>query len=78
MAYRLYELISPYHYNVRLLDIDFTEPKGGKVKSYKLKGFFIEDIDKLRTAVMVNKLKGLYTHYNRMTFVPLETIFSSL
>ncbi|WP_297703938.1 hypothetical protein [uncultured Eudoraea sp.] len=45
MAYRLYEIISPYHYNVRLLDIDFTEPKGSKVKSYNLKGFFIEDID---------------------------------
>ncbi len=45
MAYKLYEIISPYHYNVRLLDIDFTEPKGGKVKSYNLKGFFIEDID---------------------------------
>ena len=45
MAYKLYELVSPYHFNTRLLDIDFTDEKGQKVKTYTVKGFFIEDID---------------------------------
>ena len=48
MAYKLYELVSPYHFNTRLLDIDFTDEKGQKVKSYTVKGFFIEDIDRVK------------------------------
>lgn len=48
LAYRFYEIVSPYHFNARLLDIDFTDEKGQKVKTYKLKGFFIEDIDRVK------------------------------
>ncbi|MBT8300468.1 MAG: hypothetical protein KJO63_04000 [Maribacter sp.] len=47
IAYKLYELISPYHYKTRLLDIALTEPKGKKFKEHKIKGFFIEDIKKV-------------------------------
>ena len=32
MAYKLYEQISPYHFNARRVDIDFTEIKGRKEK----------------------------------------------
>ena len=36
--------ISPYHFKTRRVNIDFTEPKGKKkVKTFKLKGFLIED-----------------------------------
>jgi len=45
IAYKLYELVSPYHFNTRLLEIDFTDEKEKKVKNYEIKGFFIEDID---------------------------------
>lgn len=48
LAYKLYELVSPYHFNTRLLDIDFTDEKGQKVKTYTVKGFFMEDIDRLK------------------------------
>ncbi|WP_299162095.1 hypothetical protein [uncultured Eudoraea sp.] len=48
MAYKLYELISPYHFKTRLLHIDFTDEKGQKVKTYTVKGFFIEDIDEVK------------------------------
>ena len=48
MAYKLYELVSPYHFNTRLLDIDFTDEKGQKVKNYSIIGFFIEDIDRVK------------------------------
>jgi hypothetical protein len=46
MAYKLYEIIAPYHYKTRLLAIDFTEALGTKSKNYKLTGFLIEDIEK--------------------------------
>ena len=44
IAYKIYEQISPYHFKTRRVNIDFTEPKGKKkVKTFKLKGFLIED-----------------------------------
>jgi hypothetical protein len=46
MAYKLYELITPYHYKTRMVSIDFTEIRGNKTKLHKLKGFLIEDISK--------------------------------
>jgi len=45
MAYKLYEQISPYHFNARRVDIDFTEIRGRKEKKHQLKGFLIEDDD---------------------------------
>ena len=48
MAYKLYEQISPYHFNARRVDIEFTEVYGRKGKERKmiqLKGFLIEDDD---------------------------------
>ncbi len=47
LAYKLYELVSPYHYKTRLLEITLTEPKGKNFKEHKIKGFFIEDIKKV-------------------------------
>jgi len=47
LAYRLYEIISPYHFKTRMLDIEFQEEKGGKTKTHNLKGIFIEDIDEV-------------------------------
>ena len=46
MAYKLYEIIAPYHYKTRLVSIDFTEVLGNKTKNHKLAGFLIEDIEK--------------------------------
>ncbi len=43
LAYKLYELISPYHFKTRLVDIDFTELRGKKTKSHALKGILVED-----------------------------------
>jgi hypothetical protein len=47
LAYQLYELVSPYHYKTRLLDITLTEPKRKDFKEHKIKGIFIEDIKKV-------------------------------
>lgn len=45
IAYKLYEIISPYHFKTRMLHIDFTETKGKKEIHHKLAGILIEDID---------------------------------
>jgi len=44
MAYKIYEVVSNYHYKVRLADILLTEPANGKDKTFEFKGYFIEDI----------------------------------
>lgn len=47
LAYKLYELVSPYHFKTRLLDFTLNEPRGKKIQEHKIKAFFIEDIDEL-------------------------------
>jgi len=47
IAYKIYEIISPYHFKTRRVNIDFTEPKGRKNKTFALKGFLIEDDSRL-------------------------------
>ena len=53
IAYKLYELISPYNFSTRLVDITLTEPKGKKIKTHNIKGFLIEDDKKI-----ANRHKG--------------------
>ncbi len=57
MAYKIYEVISPYHFKTRMADIEFTEFKGKKDKVHKVKGFLIEDIDNVADRVGANKMK---------------------
>lgn len=47
MAYKLYEIISPYHFRTRFVDLELTEPRGKKEKIHSLKGFLIEDDKKI-------------------------------
>lgn len=47
IAYKLYELMSPYHFNTRQVNIQLTEPKGKKEKIHVIKGFLIEDDKKI-------------------------------
>ena len=39
LAYKVYELVSPYHFKTRRVNIEFTEPKGKKEKIF-FKRFF--------------------------------------
>ena len=43
IAYKLYELISDYHFKTRILDIELEEIRGKKIRNHMLKGFLIED-----------------------------------
>lgn len=47
MAYKLFEVISPYHLRSRLVDYEFVEEKGDRIRKHELKAFLIEDMDQL-------------------------------
>jgi len=47
MAYQLYELISEYHFNTKLLKIDLEELRGNKTRNHEFMGFLIEDDKKV-------------------------------
>lgn len=43
LAYKLFEVISVYHFKTRMFNLSFEELKKNKSKTHLLKGFFIED-----------------------------------
>lgn len=43
LVYKLFEVVSPYHFKARLLSIEFEDIRGGNNKSYELKGILTED-----------------------------------
>ncbi|HWA36023.1 MAG TPA: hypothetical protein VG737_17905, partial [Cyclobacteriaceae bacterium] len=43
LVYQLYQQVTPYYFQTRLVNIDLTELSRKKPQSYKLLGFFIED-----------------------------------
>jgi len=47
LAYKLHEVISPYHFKTRLVDISLSETRGKKIKEHQIKGFLIEDDKKV-------------------------------
>jgi len=57
MAYKIYEEISPYSFKTRMADIEFIELKGNKTKVHNIKGFFIEDIDRVAGRQNARKMK---------------------
>lgn len=47
IAYKIFEIISPYYFKVRMVDIEFEELKKNKSKIHLVKGFLIEDDERL-------------------------------
>jgi hypothetical protein len=43
LAYKMFEFVSPYYFKTRLVNIEFEEIRGKKIKSHQIKGFLIED-----------------------------------
>ena len=74
MAYKLYELISDYHYNVRLADIAFTEIKKSESKHFDFMGFFIEDTKKVAKRFDGNVMKR---NVHPMAMDALESVHNS-
>ena len=57
LAYKFYEVISPYHFKTRLTDITFQEEKGKNFRGHFIKGIFIEDIDNVAHRYGGNEIK---------------------
>lgn len=47
LAYKFYEIISPYHFNTRLVNLELTEPRGRNEKMHNVKAFLVEDDKKI-------------------------------
>lgn len=47
LGYKLYEVVSPYHYKTRLVNIEFSEISGADIKEHELLGILLEDIKKV-------------------------------
>ncbi|MBT8258584.1 MAG: hypothetical protein KJO49_08940 [Bacteroidia bacterium] len=44
IAYKIYELVSPFYFKSRLVDLEFNEVRGNnKIKAHTMKAFLIED-----------------------------------
>ena len=61
LAYKLFELVSPYHFKTRLVTINLEEEKGKKIRSHKFKGFLIED-DNTVAKRLNGKVYGNFSH----------------
>jgi len=46
LCYKLCEMITPYAFRTRLVNVDLTEQREKQNKNFKLKGILIEDLDK--------------------------------
>ncbi|WP_445383093.1 hypothetical protein [Robiginitalea sp. IMCC43444] len=47
MAYKLYEVVTPYHLKTKLAQITYSEVRGKRTRDHQLTGFLIEDMDNL-------------------------------
>lgn len=47
LVYKLYEVVTPYHFKTRRLEIEYSDVKKRKEKGYELAGFMIEDITRV-------------------------------
>lgn len=57
LAYKIYEIISPYHFETKMISIKLNEEKGKKLLSHDLIGFLIQDDKKLAAVNEGNVLK---------------------
>jgi hypothetical protein len=57
MAYKIFEIISPYYFKTRLANIEFIRKRGQQTKKYDLQGILIEDIDNVAKRLNARKYK---------------------
>lgn len=62
MCYKVYELLTPYTFSTRLVDLDFTDQGGKKDSEYQLTGFFIEDDDVVADRFDAKVMENLNLH----------------
>ena len=62
VAYKMYEKITPYHFNTRLAKLDFFEDDGKKSKEFQLTAFLIEDDDLVAKRHHAKVMENLNLH----------------
>jgi len=63
LAYKIFEIISPYHFETKMISINLNEERGNKTLSHDLIGFLIQDNKKL-AAVNEGKIVKRRIHPN--------------
>lgn len=61
LAYKIFEIVSPYYFKTRMVDVNFEEIKSNKTKLHQVKGFLVED-DKHVAKRMKAKVYGRPVH----------------
>ena len=59
VCYKMYEKVTPFHFQTRLTNITFTETGSKNAKEFELIGFFIEDIDNVAKRHVSKEEKNL-------------------
>jgi hypothetical protein len=62
LCYKLYEVISPYAFKTRIVNVDLTEVRKKKKVNYKQKGIVLEDPDKAAKRYNAKLMKDAKVH----------------
>ncbi len=71
LAYKLYEIVSPYHFKTKMVELNFEEIRGKGIKNHQLKGFLVED-DKHVAKRIGGRVLESKTH--PLNQLPLESV----
>ncbi|MBT8295409.1 MAG: hypothetical protein KJO51_03255 [Gramella sp.] len=71
LAYKLYEIVSPYHFRTKLLDVNLEELKGKSIKVHQVKGFLVEDDKHVAKRIGGRVLESKIHPLNQL---PLESV----
>lgn len=76
LAYRMFNILTPMSFRVRLMRINFTDSEGKK-KPYSSYGFMIEDVDDMakRNGCRELEVKKLHTELTNRQFMTLVAMF---
>ncbi|MBO3116776.1 hypothetical protein J4050_08460 [Winogradskyella sp. DF17] len=71
LIYKMYEIISPYNFKTRLIELDYSDLRNRKTKTYHFTGFLVEDDSKMakRLDAKVAKRKVYPQGYDNLSAV---------
>ena len=75
LAYKIFQILSPYHFKTKLLRIQLEEEKGNKKNDHDLIGFFIQDDDQL---AIQNKGKQIKRRIHPQNQDPASSVRNAL
>lgn len=58
IAYKLYEVVSPYHFKTRMVNLSLTDQQNRRDKTHSITAFLIEDVDKVAKRHGLKRIKS--------------------